>query len=175
MRDFWGVVVAVGGAVTVVLSAKQQEKKLGPHEIWGAITNLEFEIYMAVTISMIAVLIWASPKYGNRTILVDLGLVGLFGKSNSKFEKSEMLMVCRWLYRSINKGCSFYAVFNTLESSDYSSHICPPGRSGWDCHHAGQICEQGTAAIRLYTGHSRSICNVYLICYYWKRDSVQRF
>jgi hypothetical protein len=79
LRDFWGVLVAVGGAVTVVLSAKQQEKKLGPHEILGAITTVEFEIYMGVTIGVLAFLMWASPKYGNRTILVDLGLVGLFG------------------------------------------------------------------------------------------------
>lgn len=79
LRDFWGVVVAVGGAVTVVLSAKQEEKKLGPHEIWGAITTLEFEIYLAVTIFFIIVLMWASPIYGKNTILIDLGLVGLFG------------------------------------------------------------------------------------------------
>lgn len=80
LRDFWGVVVAVAGAVVVVLSAKQQEKKLGPHEIWGAITTLEFEIYMAVTVCLIIALMYASPRYGNKTILVDLGLVGLFGK-----------------------------------------------------------------------------------------------
>lgn len=80
LRDFWGVVVAVAGAVTVVLSAKTQEKKFGPHEIWGAITNLEFEIYMAITISLIVVLMWASPKYGSKTSLIDLGLVGLFGE-----------------------------------------------------------------------------------------------
>jgi hypothetical protein len=79
LRDFWGVVIAVGGAVTVVLSAKQQEKKLGPHEIWGAITTTEFEIYMAITTILIVALVWASPKYGNKTILIDLGLVGLFG------------------------------------------------------------------------------------------------
>lgn len=79
LRDFWGVVVAVGGAVTVVLSAKTEERKLGPHEILDAITTLEFEIYMAITFSLIVVLMWASPKYGCTTILVDLGLVGLFG------------------------------------------------------------------------------------------------
>lgn len=80
LRDFWGVVVAVAGAITVVLSAKTEEKKLGPHEIWGAITTTAFEIYLGVTIGLIAVLIWASPKYGNKTILIDLGLVGLFGE-----------------------------------------------------------------------------------------------
>lgn len=80
VRDFWGVVVAVAGAVTVVLSAKQQEKKLGPHEILGAITTLEFEVYMAITIVLIVILMWASPRYGSNTILIDLGLVGLFGR-----------------------------------------------------------------------------------------------
>lgn len=79
MRDFWGVVIATGGAVTVVLSAKTQEKKLGPHEVWDAITRTEFEIYMGITIGLIVILMWASPRYGYRTILVDLGLVGLFG------------------------------------------------------------------------------------------------
>jgi len=79
-RDFWGVVVAIAGAVTVVFSAKQEEKKLGPHEILDAVTRTEFEIYVGITILMICILLWASPRYGKKTILVDLGLVGLFGR-----------------------------------------------------------------------------------------------
>ena len=78
-RDFWGVIVAVAGAVTVVLSAKQEETKLEPHDVWAAITTMEFEIYMGVTCSLIVLFMWLSPRYGNRTILIDLGLVGLFG------------------------------------------------------------------------------------------------
>ncbi|KAK2000949.1 DUF803-domain-containing protein [Colletotrichum falcatum] len=78
-RDFWGVVIAVAGVVVVVLSAKQEETKLDPDAVWEAITTLAFEIYLAVTISLIIVLMWASPRYGHRTILIDLGLVGLFG------------------------------------------------------------------------------------------------
>lgn len=80
LRDFWGVLVAIGGAVTVVLSAKQEETKLAPHDVWDAITTTAFEIYLAVTCSLIALLMWASPRYGHRTILIDLGLVGLFGR-----------------------------------------------------------------------------------------------
>lgn len=80
-RDFWGVVIAVAGAVTVVLSAKQEETKLEPHDVWDAITTMEFEIYMGISISLIIILMWASPRYGNRSILIDLGLVGLFGES----------------------------------------------------------------------------------------------
>lgn len=79
-RDFWGVIIAIAGAVTVVLSANTQETKLEPHDVWNAISTMEFEIYVAVTCSLIAVLMWASPRYGHRTILIDLGLVGLFGK-----------------------------------------------------------------------------------------------
>jgi drug/metabolite transporter (DMT)-like permease len=80
-RDFWGVVIAVGGVVTVVLSASQQEAKLDPHDVWIAITTLEFEIYLAVTVFLIILLMWMSSTIANRTILVDLGLVGLFGMS----------------------------------------------------------------------------------------------
>lgn len=78
-RDFFGVIIAVTGAVTVVLSAKTEETKLGPHEVWDAITTMEFEIYLGVTCGLIALLMWLSPRYGSKTILIDLGLVGLFG------------------------------------------------------------------------------------------------
>ncbi|KUI64620.1 NIPA-like protein 2 [Cytospora mali] len=78
-RDFWGVVIAVFGAVTVVLSANTQETKLDPHAVLKAITTTEFEVYMGVTCGLIILLMWLSPKYGNRTILIDLSLVGLFG------------------------------------------------------------------------------------------------
>ncbi|KAI0435201.1 magnesium transporter NIPA-domain-containing protein [Xylaria sp. FL1042] len=78
-RDFWGVLIAVGGAITVVLSAKGGETKLDPHDVWNAITTMEFEIYLGVTVFLIIALMWASPRYGHRTILIDLGLVGLFG------------------------------------------------------------------------------------------------
>ncbi|TAQ88003.1 hypothetical protein B7494_g3688 [Chlorociboria aeruginascens] len=100
-RDFWGVVVAVAGAVVVVLSAKTQEKKLGPHEILGAITTMEFEIYMGVTIFLIAVLIWASPRYGSRTILIDLGLVGLFGGYTALSTKGVASMLSSTLWRAL--------------------------------------------------------------------------
>ncbi|KAH6660786.1 magnesium transporter, partial [Truncatella angustata] len=97
-RDFWGVVIAVAGAVVVVLSAKQEETKLDPEGVWDAISTMEFEIYMAVSISLIIVLMCASPKYGNRTILIDLGLVGLFGAYTALSTKgvSSMLSSTLW-------------------------------------------------------------------------------
>ncbi|KAL8818396.1 MAG: hypothetical protein Q9191_007949 [Dirinaria sp. TL-2023a] len=78
-RDFWGVLVAVAGAVVVVLSAKNSEHKMGPKDIWDAITRWEFELYLGITAAAIVVLMWASGKYGERSIVIDLGLVGLYG------------------------------------------------------------------------------------------------
>lgn len=80
-RDFWGIVIAVAGVVTFVLSANQEETKLEPHDVWEAMTAMEFEIYVAITTLLIVMLMWASGRYGKRTILIDLGLVGLFGTS----------------------------------------------------------------------------------------------
>lgn len=82
-RDFWGVAVAIGGACTVVLSAKTSEADLGPNELWSAITRWEFELYLGITAVMIIVLIWMSNKYGERSIAIDLGLVGLFGNGSA--------------------------------------------------------------------------------------------
>jgi len=106
-RDFWGVVVAVAGAVTVVLSARQQEKKLGPHEVWGAITTTEFEIYMGVTFGLIGVLAWASPRYGSRTILIDLGLVGLFGGYTALSTKGVASMLSSTLWKAFTTPVTY--------------------------------------------------------------------
>ncbi|EEH46517.1 uncharacterized protein PADG_02615 [Paracoccidioides brasiliensis Pb18] len=78
-RDLLGVLVAVAGAVTIVFSAKTSESKIGPDEIWDMITTWEFELYLGVTVALILALMCASQRYGRKSILIDLGLVGLFG------------------------------------------------------------------------------------------------
>ncbi|KAF5024630.1 hypothetical protein F66182_3394 [Fusarium sp. NRRL 66182] len=109
-RDFWGVVIAVGGVVTVVLSAKQEETKLNPHDVWDAITTLAFEIYLAVTISLILALMWASPRYGRRTILIDLGLVGLFGGYTALATKGVSSMLSATLWRAFTTPVTYALV-----------------------------------------------------------------
>ncbi|CAG7566289.1 unnamed protein product [Fusarium equiseti] len=109
-RDFWGVVIAVGGVVTVVLSAKQEETKLNPHDVWDAITTLAFEIYLAVTIFLIVCLMWASPRYGKRTILIDLGLVGLFGGYTALATKGVSSMLSSTLWRAFTTPVTYVLV-----------------------------------------------------------------
>lgn len=75
--------VAIAGAVVVVLSAKNSEDKMGPSDIWDAITRWEFELYLGVTAALIITLMWASGKYGRKSIVIDLGLVGLYGMTRT--------------------------------------------------------------------------------------------
>ncbi|KAI0145880.1 DUF803-domain-containing protein [Hypoxylon sp. NC0597] len=113
-RDFWGVIIAVAGAVTVVLSAKQEETKLDPHDVWDHITTMEFEIYMCISIFLIIVLMWASPKYGNRTILIDLGLVGLFGGYTALTTKGVSSMLSSTLFRAFTTPVTYGLVIVLL-------------------------------------------------------------
>ncbi|KAF8246167.1 DUF803-domain-containing protein [Wilcoxina mikolae CBS 423.85] len=78
-RDVLGVLVSIAGAVVVVLSAEKEETKLGPDEILDAISQTAFEIYFAVTCVLILVLMQLSSRFGHKTIVIDLGLVALFG------------------------------------------------------------------------------------------------
>ncbi|EFY87237.1 DUF803 domain membrane protein [Metarhizium acridum CQMa 102] len=113
-RDFWGVVIAVGGVVTVVLSANQEETKLEPHDVWHAITTMEFEIYLGVTVSLIVLLMWASSKYGRRTVLIDLGLVGLFGGYTALATKGVSSMLSSTLWRAFTTPVTYALVLILL-------------------------------------------------------------
>ncbi|KPM37619.1 hypothetical protein AK830_g8945 [Neonectria ditissima] len=113
-RDFWGVVIAVGGAVTVVLSARGEETKLNPHDVLDAITTLAFEIYLGVTILLIGILMWASPRYGKDTILIDLGLVGLFGGYTALATKGVSSMLSSTLWRAFTTPVTYLLILILL-------------------------------------------------------------
>ncbi|KAI5806460.1 magnesium transporter, partial [Peziza echinospora] len=78
-RDLGGVIVSIIGAVVVVSSSAPEEVKLGPDQIIDAISQPAFLIYFLITSVMILVLIPLSTTYGSKLILIDLGLVALFG------------------------------------------------------------------------------------------------
>ncbi|KAK4179622.1 magnesium transporter NIPA-domain-containing protein [Triangularia setosa] len=116
-RDFWGVVIAIAGAVTVVLSADSEETKMGPHEVWDAITTMEFKIYMGVSCSLIALLMYLSPRYGNRTILIDLGLVGLFGGYTALSTKGVSSMLSSTLLGAFTTPVTYVLLFVLLSTA----------------------------------------------------------
>ncbi|KAF2847252.1 DUF803-domain-containing protein [Plenodomus tracheiphilus IPT5] len=100
-RDALGVVIAVGGAVTVVLSANDSNPKLGPGEIWHLITRWEFETYLGITVGVICGLMVASNRFGDRSVLIDLGLVGLLGGYTALSTKGVSSLLSYTLWRAI--------------------------------------------------------------------------
>jgi drug/metabolite transporter (DMT)-like permease len=109
-RDFWGVVVAIAGAVTIVASAKHNETKMGPNDVWQAIKRWEFVLYLGITCIAIIALMIASPKYGGRTILIDLGLVGLFGGYTAISTKGVASLLSDTLWRTFTFPISYLLV-----------------------------------------------------------------
>ncbi|KAE8153521.1 magnesium transporter NIPA-domain-containing protein [Aspergillus avenaceus] len=110
-RDFWGVVVAITGAVVVVLSASSSEEKIGPHDIWVMITRWEFETYMGITAALMVGLLWASGKYGSRTVLIDVGLVALFGGYTALSTKGVSSLLSFTLWHVITFPVTYLLVF----------------------------------------------------------------
>ncbi|KAK7190193.1 duf803 domain membrane protein [Paraphaeosphaeria sporulosa] len=109
-RDALGVLVAVGGAVTVVLSASDNNPKLGPDEIWSLISTWEFETYFGITVGIIIALVFASNRYGDKNILIDLGLVGLFGGYTALSTKGVASMLSYTLWRAITFPVTYLLV-----------------------------------------------------------------
>lgn len=149
-RDAIGVVIAVGGAVTVVLSANDSNPKLGPDEIWDLIRRWEFETYLGITVGVIALLMVASNKYGDKNILIDLGLVGLFGTDIPLFYSpkcKDVLTSLRWLHCALNERRLVASFIYPLASHNFPSILSACSYPYWYSHHADQIREPGAAAL----------------------------
>ena len=83
LRDFTGIVLSTAGAVTIVFSAKTLEEKFSPEDIWEAITEMAFLIYFAVCSVVALILVYLSRRVGEKSIIIDLGLVAIFGIPSS--------------------------------------------------------------------------------------------
>ncbi|KAI7849574.1 magnesium transporter NIPA-domain-containing protein [Circinella umbellata] len=78
-RDLLGVVLAVLGAGMVVLSSNSEETALSPDLIMEALTQTRSLIFFIITGIMITALTILSPIYGSQSIMIDLGLVAIYG------------------------------------------------------------------------------------------------
>ena len=77
-----GIIIAIIGAVTVVLSANPSDTRLNPDGLIQAITQRPFEIYAATYVVGIIILSGLSEgSAGKRYVYVDVGLCALFGKA----------------------------------------------------------------------------------------------
>ncbi|KAI5365046.1 Putative magnesium transporter NIPA [Septoria linicola] len=110
IRDGLGVLIAVGGAVVVVLSASDSNPKLTPDAIWALVTTWEFETYLGVTAFLIIALTVLSNKYGHKTIVIDLGLVGLYGGYTALSTKGVASLLTYSLYKVVTFPITYLLV-----------------------------------------------------------------
>ena len=109
-RDGVGVIIAVAGCVTVVMSASDSNPKLDQDTIWHLITRWEFETYLGITVFLMLALAAASNKYGDRTILIDLGLMGLFGGYTALSTKGVASLLSNTIWRVVTFPITYLLV-----------------------------------------------------------------
>ncbi|CCM03376.1 uncharacterized protein FIBRA_05506 [Fibroporia radiculosa] len=79
-RDFLGILIAVVGAVTVVLSSNPSDQRLDPQGLVHAVTRRPFIIYTGIYIAGAVFLSYLSERTtGKKWVYVDVGLCALFG------------------------------------------------------------------------------------------------
>ncbi|KAI0347448.1 DUF803-domain-containing protein [Trametopsis cervina] len=79
-RDIFGILVAIVGAVTVVLSANSSDTQLDPETLLRAISQRVFIVFSLVYIVAALVLSSLSEgRIGQRYVFVDVGLCAIFG------------------------------------------------------------------------------------------------
>lgn len=99
--DLLGVGIAIAGGVIVVMSAQTEQPQLSPDQILGAISQISFVIYFLVVLFTIASLLYLSPRYSDRYILIDLGLVALFGGFTALSTKGVSSLLSKLLYNAL--------------------------------------------------------------------------
>ncbi|CAG8716226.1 18441_t:CDS:2 [Acaulospora morrowiae] len=99
-QDLIGIIIAIIGAVFVVLTSKSEELKLSEEAMWNAIKKPQFIIYFTITCALAIFLIYLSGEIGHKLIIIDLSLVALFGgytvlstKAISSLLTTEFLMM----------------------------------------------------------------------------------
>jgi magnesium transporter len=78
--DFFGICIAIIGAVTVIFAANTSDTRLDQDGIIRAISQKPFITYTTIYVVAAVILVFLSPRQiGKRFVFVDVGLCALFG------------------------------------------------------------------------------------------------
>ena len=78
--DLLGILIAIIGAVTVVLASNASDSRLGPDELLTAVSQTSFIVYSSMYVAGAILLATLSEGSIGRTwVFVDIGLCALFG------------------------------------------------------------------------------------------------
>ncbi|KAF9263558.1 DUF803-domain-containing protein [Marasmius fiardii PR-910] len=79
-RDLLGILIAIIGAVTVVLASNSSSERLDPDDLVKAISQIPFIVYFCIyTVGITVLSALSEGSVGQRYVLVDVGLCALFG------------------------------------------------------------------------------------------------
>ena len=99
--------LAIMGAVTVVLSSNASDAPLSPEKLLEAISQHAFIVFSLVYAIGAFILVGLSEgSAGRRWVLVDVGLCALFGAQDSLIPASlDINLSFRWIHRIVNESC----------------------------------------------------------------------
>lgn len=81
-RDLFGILVAIIGAVTVVLSSNASDTRLDPEALLSAISQPTFIVYTLIyAIGAVVLACLSQREVGKTYVFIDVGLCALFGRT----------------------------------------------------------------------------------------------
>ncbi|GAN10562.1 conserved hypothetical protein [Mucor ambiguus] len=110
-RDLIGVILAVSGAAMVVFSSNSEEVALSPELIMESITQMQSIIYFILTGVAIVILTVLSPIYGTSSIMIDLGLVAIYGGYTVLSTKSVASLLSLTFFKMFAYPVSYLLIF----------------------------------------------------------------
>ncbi|KAL0078021.1 magnesium transporter NIPA-domain-containing protein [Phycomyces blakesleeanus] len=116
-RDFMGILLAMAGAAAVVFSSRSKETKLTPELVTEALFQTRSLVFYLLTILLILVLSLLSPRHGQKNILIDLGLVAVYGAYTVLATKSLSSLLNLTLYRLFTYTISYVLIIVLVSSA----------------------------------------------------------
>ncbi|KAI9298119.1 DUF803-domain-containing protein [Neoconidiobolus thromboides FSU 785] len=78
-RDFFGILLAMSGAIMVVMTSKNTESNLPEDGFFDLFFRSKVMIYIATCICLMALFLSISDTYGKKFVVIDISTVALFG------------------------------------------------------------------------------------------------
>ncbi|ORZ22823.1 magnesium transporter NIPA-domain-containing protein [Lobosporangium transversale] len=110
-RDLVGIIIAVIGTIVVVINSKESEVKLTPESLVAALLQTRFIVYFVLCCILVGVLASLSDTIGSEYIVIDLGIVAIFGGYTVLATKGVSSLVSLSFYKMFTYPIAYLLVF----------------------------------------------------------------
>ncbi|WWC92636.1 uncharacterized protein L201_007595 [Kwoniella dendrophila CBS 6074] len=110
-RELFGMALAILGAITVVWSSNGSNPRLNPEQLITALKRIPFIIYTSITFTLlIGLIVLSNTSYGQRYLLVDIGVCTLFGGYTVLATKALSSLLSNNFFDSFNFTITWFLV-----------------------------------------------------------------